>query len=428
MGTEEEIFSLFTVVYSFALVIIVNMALIESRYCRWIYWMSSLGYIVLCCFIFLVLYQLYNMEMIRKYIFIVNIVPASVYFFIMAKYHGSRFFFTYFTAEMICMAAISLSMIMSMPFNGGTLKHLITIMVSVTLCIFCILMFLAKPYRCIMAVVKKNCYISVAIPLLFCALLYGYFFYPAPIVLRPQSIPNGIIILALIVVVYRLLYEVVLHLNKAESDVQGLRLQISFQKEQYSMVWDKVQSAQIFHHDLRHHANLLAKMILDKNYEEAFAYTQKLGSYVFKSASTHYCENSLVNAILSVHLEAAKMKNITLNCRAVLPKNIDIDEMELCVMLSNLLENAVVHCGSSEENKRVLLDISILQKKEQLCIRIQNSCSRELEQKQKKTPVLEERQNGIGLQSVGAIVERKRGVMDITCTENTFTVYVGLKI
>lgn len=428
MGAVEEFISFITIAYSFALAIIVDMVLIESRYCRWIYWMSCLAYIAIFCFIFLVLCQNYDVEMTKKYILFVDITARAVFFFIMAKYRRSRFLFTYCTAEVVYMAAVSFSAIMGMVINEGIFKNLNIRVMLVTIITFFILIFIIKPYRCIMAFFKEKWNIVAAISILLCGLLYGYFFYPTPIVLRPQAMPLGIIILALMFAVYSFIYKVFSYLGKIETNEQGLRLQISVQKEQLSTVLDKIRSEQIFHHDLRHHANLIAKMIADKNDEEAFVYTRKLGSYVLNAASINYCENSLVNAILSVHSEEAKKKNITLNCKAVLPKNINIDEMEICVLLSNLLENAVMHCKSLEENKSAMVDISILQNKDQLCIKIQNSYSMEFRQEEKNVSLAKRLMDGIGLQSVRTIVERKQGVMDITYNENTFTVFVGLKI
>lgn len=205
---------------------------------------------------------------------------------------------------------------------------------------------------------------------------------------------------------------------------QSMKLQIALQKEQYSAAQSKIEADITFRHDLRHHANLLTGMLNEGRPDDALRYVQKLGTLALDRVSQYYCENLVVNTILAHHVERARVLGFAVDCKAVIPEKIDIDEMELCTALSNLLENAVEHCTGNPP----YLTISILQNKEQLCIRIQNSFDGIVKRdKNGEYHSTKPQGGGIGLRSVAAIVKKYKGAMNVSHTQTTFTVDIAMK-
>lgn len=128
--------------------------------------------------------------------------------------------------------------------------------------------------------------------------------------------------------------------------------------------------------------------------------------------------------MLSSHMAATEALGIEVTCKAVLPVVLDIDEIELCVVLSNLLENAIENCQS--ETDVPILDILIKKNKGQLCIRIQNSFDGMAQQDENGEYLSAKAQGGIGLKSVAAIVAKHHGAINIAHTNKTFTVDIAL--
>ena len=60
---------------------------------------------------------------------------------------------------------------------------------------------------------------------------------------------------------------------------------------------------------------------------------------------TVYCENEAANLILSSFADRAKAQSIPLAVHAVLPNQLPLAESDLCVLLSNALENAIHACS-----------------------------------------------------------------------------------
>lgn len=206
---------------------------------------------------------------------------------------------------------------------------------------------------------------------------------------------------------------------------QRMKLQVALQKEQYHAVQNKIEADRAFRHDLRHHANLLTGLLMEGKLQEALDYLQKPGRLATRGSSHRYCENLVVNTILIYHVEQARANGIMVECKAAIPEIIAIDEMDLCAVLSNLLENAVEHGGGTSPQ----MTVSILQNKGQLCVRIQNSIGSITKQdKNGNYHSTKSQAGGIGLRSVEAIVAKYNGAINVTHTQTTFTVDIAMKL
>lgn len=415
-------------VYSIVMLYIMDMALIESRFSRRVYYGIATAGMIVSCGTLIVLYRIGGLAMMQSYGLFVGMLPSCALFYFLSKHRGSRLFLAFCTADIAGIAMMMLSMTISIFFGENLLAALLTQVILITLMTIFIVTRVAKPFCNVMNAVQKGWSAAAIITLQFYLLLYGYFLYPTAIENRPEYVPVGIMLLVLLFSCYWFIYKTISWLNEihlAEKTEQGLRLQLALQKKQYSTIQEKVERDKIFRHDLRHHAKLLAEMLSKNNVEEALAYLQKLSSYALETGTIIYCENMVVNAVLCSQLVAAKQLGIKVTCKAVLPAVVEIDEMELCVVLSNLLENAIEHC-SSNGTDTAILDISIKKNKGQIYIRIQNSFDGEIRQRENGEYLSLKQQGGIGLKSVAAIVTKYNGAMNITHTKTHFTVDVAL--
>ena len=60
-----------------------------------------------------------------------------------------------------------------------------------------------------------------------------------------------------------------------------------------------------------------------------------------KNAKIPFCENTLINAVLSEYRTKAEQEGLEFSARVTDAKGDCCDENEFCVMLSNLLENSL---------------------------------------------------------------------------------------
>lgn len=102
------------------------------------------------------------------------------------------------------------------------------------------------------------------------------------------------------------------------------------------------------------------KEILDllenNHYEEAKSKFKHFHQQSQYSEYIQYCDNTYINAILYNKIAIAKELNITINYDILLPKNDDLDIIDLPTIIFNLLDNAI-EASQKAENKYISLRI-----------------------------------------------------------------------
>lgn len=94
----------------------------------------------------------------------------------------------------------------------------------------------------------------------------------------------------------------------------------------------------------------------------------------------------MVDAILNSKLTIAKQKQIHVQCKAHVAKHIAIRDIDLCVIIGNLLDNAIEACEMLEEKERFIrIYIEIV--KQQLYMSFTNAAMEDLNFNQKAISV-----------------------------------------
>ena len=96
---------------------------------------------------------------------------------------------------------------------------------------------------------------------------------------------------------------------------------------------------------------------------------------------------------------------------AALPQKIKVSDTDLCVLLSNALENAI-HATApfAEAGEECLISVQLFEKGGKVFLQVMNP-SKETVRLKKGIPVSEHPGHGFGVQSICAIVERYHGVV-----------------
>ena len=139
--------------------------------------------------------------------------------------------------------------------------------------------------------------------------------------------------------------------------------------------------------------------------------------------------NVMVDAILNSKLSVIKSKNIYVNARAVVPPRLQISEIDLCVIIGNLLDNAVEACLKQKKDDTPFIRVFIGILKGQLYISVMNSSTGEIKKSGKTyLSTKEGTGHGFGLMRVDRIVEKYSGYMNRQNEEGAFATEVMLPI
>ena len=121
-----------------------------------------------------------------------------------------------------------------------------------------------------------------------------------------------------------------------------------------------------------------------------------------------YCENHAINAILSYYAQIAENAGTTLEIQAQMEKEIPVPEPEFCVLLGNLLENAVEACKKQTVSSKI--HVRVLQTTPSLIsLTIDNTCSEPPRWHEGRLLSSKHDGNGIGTRSAKNIAARYHG-------------------
>jgi sensor histidine kinase regulating citrate/malate metabolism len=130
-------------------------------------------------------------------------------------------------------------------------------------------------------------------------------------------------------------------------------------------------------HDYHNHIQTL--LALSGNEEQTKEYLFKLNDDLMNVDSVIKTGNVMLDAILNSKLSLIKSKNIAVNAKAIVPPELKISEIDLCVIIGNLLDNALEACSiHNSQNNDTWIRVFIGIMKEQLYISVSNSVSGEI--------------------------------------------------
>ena len=195
---------------------------------------------------------------------------------------------------------------------------------------------------------------------------------------------------------------------------------------QYENLQERIAEARQFKHDIRHNVLTMLSFLEDEKYDEAKAFLKEYDLSMPDDRSVCFCKNYSVNALLLFFAQQAKNKGIDFVTAAEVPEDIGISDNVISVLLGNLLENALEASRKVEEGKRKITIKSVCEGGT-ILFKISNTYTGELVKNKNGLYVSTKHSgNGIGLSSVSNIVKHNGGMMEISDSDNVFTVTVML--
>lgn len=202
----------------------------------------------------------------------------------------------------------------------------------------------------------------------------------------------------------------------------SLKLQLDQSVQQISALRESQEMAARHRHDLRHHLQYLSACIQNGEDDRAQNYISDIFQEIEAQKVKNYCENEAVNLILCSFADRAEKQGIGFVVEGTLPSFITVSDSDLCVILSNALENAICACQPfvrAGESCTVSLQLWFNSKTCKSFIQVTNPCKEKVHF-QKGLPVSDQPGHGIGTRSICAIVERYGGIYSFTVQEGQF--------
>jgi hypothetical protein len=165
-------------------------------------------------------------------------------------------------------------------------------------------------------------------------------------------------------------------------------------------------------HDYHNHLQKLKAHIMMNQIDEANQYLNELEIDLDNVNQLVESGNINLDAILNSKLSLAIKNNIDINYKAKVPKRLAITDIDLCVLIGNLIDNAVEACDKVKDNNAKFVRVYIGIFKQQLYISVSNATN-EIIKKLNAEYISSKRGNhGHGLKRINKIVDKYDGFIN----------------
>ena len=194
---------------------------------------------------------------------------------------------------------------------------------------------------------------------------------------------------------------------------QAMERLLQIQHDQYSMLQARIAENRRARHDFRQHLRVIQDCVKRGDLEDLKSYLAEYEKQ-FPSHSDHiYCNSYAVNAILAFYADKAENHNIRLDVKIQMSDTPVIPETEFCVLLGNLLENALDACQTgrpeSKTSQPFIRVCAIQTGTSTLSITVDNTSVFKPTWINEKLVSTKAAGSGIGTESIRMIAEQYRG-------------------
>lgn len=221
-----------------------------------------------------------------------------------------------------------------------------------------------------------------------------------------------------------LIFKSMAKMYKQKQQEQSLFEQSMYQAEKY----ETLKTAYMDYHRLRHdfydHISILDSLKTKGNEEELNNYITQMKTDFEQLDNIVFCENTAVDMLVSNKAQTAKDKGIKTDFSLKDTNACNIDDMDLCSIFSNLLNNAIAGAEAFNGEKHIIMQSYI--KAGCFVITCKNSSSMPL--KDLKTTKSDKDAHGFGIQIIKNISKKLNGNAVFEYKNNEFAAVVTVPI
>lgn len=244
-------------------------------------------------------------------------------------------------------------------------------------------------------------------------------------VLKQNSLNVYIVILSFLVtsIIISLIFNVISK-QRFSNTTAILEKQVEIQLRHYEKLEKMDSEMRRFRHDYVNHMQSLLSLIKMGEYGEAEEYILKLQNTKHKTEALFTTGNKLADAILTDKSDILS-DNIRIEYQGVIPSS--IENMDLCVILSNSIDNAIEAC--KECDFPCVISVIAAVKQGYFVITVKNPTINPNNFNDiPPTTKSDKKSHGIGLMNIKDIASKNNGQLSVRCENHLFELSVTLKV
>lgn len=209
------------------------------------------------------------------------------------------------------------------------------------------------------------------------------------------------------------------------------RYQNDLMEKHYEEVENMYRQTRGWRHDYRSHIQTMKAYLQMQEYDKLGQYLSELEVDLNTVDTVIKTGNVMIDAILNSKISLASHQDIQINAKAIVPAdlNTSISEVDLCIILGNLMDNAIEACLQIPDKDKRFIRVYIDIMKGQLYLYVMNASYGKLTRIGKRYHSTKtEEYHGFGLLRMDKTVDKYNGYLNRQNEEGVFATEILLPL
>ena len=222
---------------------------------------------------------------------------------------------------------------------------------------------------------------------------------------------DGFIAGGISALIFILLEYLLQRIMKREED-KTIIYQNKLMKQQMDEIENIYMTMRGWRHDYHNHLQSLKGYLSLNKVDQMKSYLNELETDLDSIDTLYHSGNLQLDSILNAKLAIAEKGQIRIHCDASIPPQLHVSDLDLCVILGNLLDNAIESCRKIKNPDERFIRVYIGILKKQLYISITNATSETVKQRTDHYFTTKRGDHGHGLKRVDQVVKKYDGYLN----------------
>lgn len=222
---------------------------------------------------------------------------------------------------------------------------------------------------------------------------------------------DGFIAGGIAALIFVLLEYLIQRIMKREED-KTIIYQNKLMKQQMDEIENIYMTMRGWRHDYHNHLQSLKGYLSLNKVDQMKNYLNELETDLDSIDTLYHSGNLQLDSILNAKLAIAEKGHIRIHCDASIPPQLHVSDLDLCVILGNLLDNAIESCRKIKDPDERFIRVYIGILKKQLYISITNATSETVKQRTDHYFTTKRGDHGHGLKRVDQVVKKYDGYLN----------------
>lgn len=225
------------------------------------------------------------------------------------------------------------------------------------------------------------------------------------------------------------LFEVLGAFYQKNSELSMQLREASLLQNHFENIQASMKTLRQWKHDYHHHTQAMQMLLENEQYSELNKYLAQLNANFINLTSMVSTGHPTLDAILSSKILIAKSQGITVEETIFLPEKLFIPQTDLCVILGNLLDNALEACNKPNLQQPPYLNITIKIHKGMLYFKVINSSNGiYVFDKNNLLSTKKRPEHGYGFKNIKEIVENYGGFFNYEPQNSSFAATIMIPL